>query len=109
MRVATFFLGALTALLLAAPSSQPAQAEETAARLTAEDVTEIADAFAKSKVEDLDRYSAQSPKYDPASRTWTVFYHQTKAPYAPDRDFWVHINDASGNACLDYGLVPSCA
>jgi hypothetical protein len=109
MQTATFLLVALIALLLATLSSGPVQAEETAARLTSEDVAEIADAFAAKNVGDLDRYSAQSPKYEPTSRTWTVFYHQTKAPYAPDRDFWVHIDDVSGNACLEYGLVPSCA
>jgi hypothetical protein len=109
MHVATSILAASIALLLAAISSPPVRAEEIAARLASKDVAEIATEFAKKRVDDLRHYSAEGPKYDPVSRTWTVFYRQTKAPYAPDQDFWVYIDDASGRPCLQYGLVPSCA
>jgi DNA-binding FadR family transcriptional regulator len=107
MRRAAFILLALTAIGMSA--SQPIHAAETSTRLTAEKVAEMADAYARTKVEDLDRFTADRPKFDSKSRTWVVFYHQTKAPYAPDHDFWVHIDDASGNPCLEYGIVPACA
>jgi hypothetical protein len=107
MRVATFSLLALNALAILA--FQAVHAADNPARLTSDNVAEMAHAYARTKIADLDRYTPNRPEYDSASRAWTVFYRQTKAPYAPDHDFWVHIDDTSGSPCLEFGIVPACA
>ena len=109
MRVTAFILITLIAVFSASLPSGGSHADELTAALTSQQAAEIANSFARKNVEDLNRYTADDPKLDPASRIWSIYFRQTKVPFLPDHDFWVRIDDASGKPCLEYGLVPSCA
>ncbi len=49
----------------------------TNARLTKEEVVDLADAEARSRGYDLTEYQRPEPQYDPSDQTWSLFYDQT--------------------------------
>jgi hypothetical protein len=84
-------------------------ASELKARLSLSAVAAIAVAQARNEVKDIARFKAEAPKYDAATRTWTVFFRQAEPPFVPDHDFSVKINDSTGTACLELAFSPPCA
>jgi len=58
------------------PGAAPPPAT-TNARLTKEEVVDLADAEARSRGYDLTEYQRPEPQYDPSDQTWSLFYDQT--------------------------------
>ncbi len=72
------------------------------ARLTKEEVVDIADAVARSRGYDLADYQRPEPQYDPADQTWSLLYDQKPIDGTADigKHFSVAVSDKTKRTVL---------
>ena len=75
------------------------------ARLTKEEVVDIADAVARSRGYDLAEYQRPEPQYDPADQTWSLMYDQKLVDGTAEigKHFSVAVGDKTKGAVLVAG------
>jgi hypothetical protein len=75
------------------------------ARLTKEEVVDLADAVARSRGYDLAEYQRPEPQYDPADQTWSLLYEQKPVDETAEigKHFSVAVRDKTKGTALVAG------
>ena len=88
-----------------AGANPEAAAPAANARLTKEEVVDLADAVARSRGYDLIEYQRPEPQYDPADQTWSLLYDQTPVDGTAEigKHFSVAVGDKTKRTVLVAG------
>jgi hypothetical protein len=108
MRMLTFTIAALAlgSVLAAEPPKEPTT------KLNSQQVATLALAAFQKSGATVGHFRAESPKFyehpdfSSVTRIWLVFYMQKAAPFVPDGDMVVVIDDRTGKACVQQMMIP---
>jgi len=92
--------------LLAAAASAADPAVPIRPKLDPKRVLELAAVAFSKRSEPTNHFTPKAPQFVPEKHSWRVYYIQNSAPFIPDGDVLVVVDDDSGSTCSQNAAWP---